>query len=184
MRWVWALSAKAPEHDRHMMWLPKARYNLTALDSSSFSSIWPSVFFIICLSFSSFLHFALTQTSSIIVSLSLHSLQFCPVLPFVFSRSLNLRCSVSLSLSSFCPFYFLPFELLRRSLPFFHSVSFWSNNHASQAAGIHTVDYSWYADYAMLSPLSENKVWFAVAPKSHRCRMSVKKKKSASSVSA
>lgn len=94
-----------------------------------------------------------------------------PALFFIcFFKSLMLYFIVS----SLC--YFLPFELFHsllfsHTLPFIHSVSLWNSNHPSWAAGVHTVHiHSWYADYAVLPPLSENS-WLRCKTTNAECQL-------------
>lgn len=119
MGWVWLLSCQSSRTWPTHMMRPFGFLKPNIIGFSIFLAILPSVFFIICLSFSNFLHSTLTQSSSVIFPFSFHSLQFCLVLFFIFSCSLSPWCSVSLLLSSFCLFYFLPFELLFHSLLLF-----------------------------------------------------------------
>lgn len=143
------------------------------MDSASFSSLSPSVFFIICLPFSNFLRLTLTQSSSVIflAVLSLSAVLSRAPPPLFSLVPLNLRCPVSLSLSSFCLFYFMPFEPLFRSLlSFSHALPFLSLSetitilHEPLAFTQSTTHGMLITQYSPLLPRPfENRVCFAVA---------------------
>lgn len=165
MGWVW-ISSHQSSRKRSTRMRPQSllKLNIIVFSFSFFTFTITHLHYLSFILLLSPFRFDSVILCNLFAFLSFSAVLSCPLLCFALFLYISealFHCRFQVSVSFiFCRLNssFTLSPLFSHILPSVHSVSFWNNNHPSRAAGVHTVIYSWYADYAILCPPSE-KTW-------------------------